>query len=110
MLPFNSASSVRSNANVPLRAARTTASLVRTSHALVGLLGLRLVIIVSSLVRNLVRSAPDLLDDATRLLRERRRNEQLRGTNRVGAFAHPFEIDGDALRLESALGDLPLHP
>lgn len=52
-----------------------------------------------------------LLEDASRLPLGTRRDEKLYGTDREGAFsAFTSNIDGDALGLESALGDLRLDP
>jgi hypothetical protein len=52
-----------------------------------------------------------LLEDASRLFLGTRRDEELYGTDGVGAFA-PFtsNIYGDALGFESAFGDLCLDP
>ena len=52
-----------------------------------------------------------LLEDASRLALGTRRDEELDGTDRVGAFAaFTSNIDGDALGFESAFGDLCLDP
>jgi len=52
-----------------------------------------------------------LLEDASRLPLGTRRDEELYGTDRVGAFAaFTSNIDGDALGFESAFGDLCLDP
>lgn len=52
-----------------------------------------------------------LLEDASRLSFGTRRDEELHGTDRVGAFAaFTSNIDGDALGFESAFGDLCLDP
>lgn len=52
-----------------------------------------------------------LLEDASRLALGTRRDEELYGTDRVGAFAaFTSNIDGDALGFESAFGDLCLDP
>jgi len=59
----------------------------------------------------LIRASLDLLEDASCLPLGTRRDEELCGTNRVGALAaFTSEIDGDALGFESALGDLCLDP
>jgi hypothetical protein len=53
----------------------------------------------------------DLLEDASCLPLGTRRDEELCGTNRVGAFAaFTSEIDRNALGFESALGDFCLDP
>ena len=52
-----------------------------------------------------------LLEDASRLPLGTRRDEELYGTDRVGAFAaFTSNIDRDALSFESALDDLCLDP
>ena len=52
-----------------------------------------------------------LLEDASRLPLGTRRDEELYGTDRVGAFAaFTSNIDRDALGFESALDDLCLDP
>jgi len=52
-----------------------------------------------------------LFEDASRLPLGTRRDEELYGTDRVGAFAaFTSNIDGDALGFESAFGDLCLDP
>ena len=52
-----------------------------------------------------------LLEDASRLSLGTRRDEELYGTDRVGAFAaFTSNIHGDALGFESAFGDLCLDP
>ena len=52
-----------------------------------------------------------LLEDASRLSLGTRRDEELDGTDRVGAFAaFTSNIDDDALGFESAFGDLCLDP
>ena len=59
----------------------------------------------------LIRSLLGLLEDASCLPLGTRRDEELHGTDRVGAFpAFTSNIDGDALGFESALGDLCLDP
>jgi hypothetical protein len=59
----------------------------------------------------LIRPSLDLLEDASCLPLGARRDEELCGTNRVGAFAaFTSEIDSDALGFESALGDFCLDP
>ena len=59
-------------------------------------------------IRDIVRSALGLLEDAARLRLEARWNEQLRRARGVWTFARSLEIDGNPFSLESALGDLTL--
>ena len=59
----------------------------------------------------LIRPSLDLLEDASCPPLGTRRDEELCGTNRVGALAaFTSEIDRDPLGFESALGDLCLDP
>jgi hypothetical protein len=77
------------------------------SDRLLGLFALRHATSII-LVRNLVRSALDLLEDAARLHLEPRWNEQLGRAQWIWVFALSPEVDGNALRLESAFNDLSL--
>lgn len=59
----------------------------------------------------LIRPLLGLLEDASRLPLGTRRDEELDGTDRVGALAaFTSNIDGDALGFESSFGDLCLDP
>jgi hypothetical protein len=66
--------------------------------------------IIFATVRDFVRSALDVLEDAARLRLEARWNQQLRGARGVWTLALSLEIDGNPLSLESALRDLTLDP
>jgi hypothetical protein len=66
--------------------------------------------IILATMRDFVRSALDLLEDAASLRLEPRWNQQLRGARGIWTLALSLEIDGDPLGLESALRDLTLDP
>ena len=71
---------------------------------------LRATKVILANIRDFVRSALDLLEDAARLRLEARWNEQLRRARGVWTLALSLEIDGNPLSLESALRDLTLDP